>query len=468
MDEGEQQRRRIFASIRGYHHIAWRRHGATRYATVALVPAVVFLMVPGWWWAAVSACLLTLAVVVDNRLEGWIKRILALEAERGATLAQAQRYRDLSIWGAALTVGIYTAPNLALAFAPAPGPAIGFMFCLTAMVLMASQHVLTPHMIWRTIPSVALAAVLCAAALAPGWIGLGLGCLALLTVANAIKTTQAGASNFVDVVDARLDAESAAETLEQRVAERTAELAEAKQAAEQASKAKSVFLANMSHELRTPLNAVIGYAEIVEEDIEAGDTSMCATDLARIRAAATHLLGLIEEVLDFSKIEAGRFELRRGAVNAAALARAAVDTVAPIGARNKTSIHLVSEPDLGEIEADELRLRQCLLNLLSNAAKFTHQGRVTLELKRAAFAGVDALAFAVRDNGPGISQADLSRLFQPFVQVGENSAGAQGGAGLGLVITRRLARLMGGDVVAESAPGAGSTFTLYLPTRASA
>jgi signal transduction histidine kinase len=468
MDQAEQQRRRILAAIRGYHHTAWLRHGRTRYVSAFIVPALVFVMVPGWWWGALTLAFAIAAVFVDDWLDRRIRGVLETDASAVATLEGVTRVRDQLQWGAFAVVSLYGAPHVAIAFSPAPGPVVGLMFCLIALVLMASQHVLSPRMIVVTVPVVALGAVLNATALAPGWTGVGLGALAALGVLNAIRTAGAGAATFGDLAAARVEAERATEIMEARVQERTAELAEAKRAAEAANTAKSAFLANMSHELRTPLNAIIGYSEIVQEDIDVGDTSMCATDLERVRQAATHLLKLIEEVLDFSKIEAERIELRPMLIDVKALARSAVDTVAPIGARNRTSVHLAVDSDLGVIEADELRLKQCLLNLLSNAAKFTENGRVTLSVTRTRFDGDCALAFAVSDTGPGISAENLQKLFRPFVQVGGN-ARAHEGAGLGLVITRRLARLMGGDVQVESVVGAGSTFTLYVPAaRASA
>jgi signal transduction histidine kinase len=432
-----------------------------RYASVAATPLIVLLLVPGYWWVLSLACALV-GALIDGLMERWSDRALAAAREDGAPSGEAARYRRNQVIGAFAVVSVYTLPLLALSFAPPPGPAIGFMFCLSALMVMASQNVMTPRVMLVTSLVVIAATVLNAMALAPGWTGIGLGVLALFIVAYALQTTGAGAATFGELANARLVAEQAAEMLERRVEERTAELAEATQVAEAANTAKSSFLANMSHELRTPLNAIIGYTEIVQEDVESGDTSMCAADLERVRAASAHLLKLIEEVLDFSKIEAGRVDLKLTQIDVKALARAAVDTVVHIGARNHTSIELVVDADLGVLELDELRVRQCLLNLLSNAAKFTENGSVTLSVKPTRFAGAEAVAFAVRDTGPGIGAEDLHKLFRPFVQVCDNRR-AHEGAGLGLVITRRLARLMGGDVGVESKLGEGTTFTLYLP-----
>ena len=229
-------------------------------------------------------------------------------------------------------------------------------------------------------------------------------------------------------------------------------------AAEEASKAKSQFMANMSHELRTPLNAVIGYAEILEEDLDADGKTDGAADANRIRKAARHLLGLINDVLDLSKIEAGRMDMAIGPVDIKALVEDVVDQVRPM-AEAKGNALVVSLPDALEQKlADRGKLGQCLLNLLSNAAKFTENGRIELRVTRTA----DGLAFDVQDSGIGIAPADARRLFQPFTQVDESLTRRQDGTGLGLVITRRLAEMMGGDVTFASAPGQGSTFTLRI------
>jgi signal transduction histidine kinase len=218
----------------------------------------------------------------------------------------------------------------------------------------------------------------------------------------------------------------------------------------------------MSHELRTLLNAVIGYAEIVQEDLESGETERSAADLGRIRSAANHLLAMITEVLDFSRIEAGKIELQPAEFDLQALMATAADDVRLAADRNRTRLIVRVAPAVSRIYADETRVRQCVLNLMSNAAKFTHDGEIVAEAGPCRIGGEPGVAIHVRDTGKGIAPDDLKRLFQPFVQVDNTKTRNHDGAGLGLVITRRLARAMGGDVVAESEPGKGSTFTLYL------
>jgi len=229
-------------------------------------------------------------------------------------------------------------------------------------------------------------------------------------------------------------------------------------AAEEASKAKSQFMANMSHELRTPLNAVIGYAEILEEDLDADGSSEAAADANRIRKAARHLLGLINDVLDLSKIEAGRMELAVGPVDIEALVADVMDQVRPMAEANGNALVLTMPDAIAPKLTDGGKLGQCLLNLLSNASKFTKDGRIELRVSCTA----DGLVFEVDDSGIGISPADARRLFQPFTQVDESLTRRQDGTGLGLVITRRLAELMGGDVTFTSVQGQGSTFALRI------
>ena len=460
MDKLEQQRRRTLLSIRRYHEIAWLRHGPTRYASVALVPIAVVFLVPGLWWLANSA-LLGVAVLAEIAIDLWLRRLIAKLSD--ASLAETKRAARAAIGAAVFVVSLYALPNLLLAFAPMPGPVVGLMFCMTAFTLIASQHLLSRHMVLVSCPLMAAALIANATAIAPGRLGIGLGVLAVITIVSAVTTTRAAVTSFDELIDAQLDAEAATERLEERVAERTAQLAVATQRAQEANRAKSAFLANMSHELRTPLNAIVGYTEIVEEDLAAGDTASSAADLSRVRSSAAHLLTLINEVLDLSRIEAGRLELSLTDLNLRTVLREALDAVLPAAAKHNTRCVLKIENDVPLVHADETRLRQCALNLLSNAAKFTKDGVIALHARRCKIGSADGVAISVRDTGHGISAEDLQRLFRPFAQADNSATRAHGGAGLGLVITRRLARAMGGDVIASSELGKGSTFTLFVP-----
>ena len=238
----------------------------------------------------------------------------------------------------------------------------------------------------------------------------------------------------------------------------------ARQHAEEANRAKSLFLANMSHELRTPLNAIIGYSEMLEEEaFEVGPEQM-VDDLRKISGAGKHLLGLINDVLDLSKIEAGKMELRRETFDVASVVREAASTAAALMERNANRLVVECPPDAGTLLGDKTKVRQILLNFLSNASKFTQRGTVTLAVEpSAALDGAPAVALRVRDTGVGMNGEQLARLFEAFTQVDAVAARAQGGTGLGLALSRHFARLMGGDVAVESTPGVGSTFTVTLP-----
>jgi signal transduction histidine kinase len=234
--------------------------------------------------------------------------------------------------------------------------------------------------------------------------------------------------------------------------------------AEQANRNKSIFLAKMSHELRTPLNAVIGYSELLLEDGEMSDMdAQKLGDLKRINGAGRHLLGLVTDVLDLSHIETDRVDVR---VDTFAVARFVADlasTTESLVMANGNAFALDVAADAGEASTDQLKLRQCLMNLLGNAAKFTQGGEVRLTVARTSRDGADWLSFAVADTGIGISPAGLDNLFKRFSQATEGTAQAFGGTGLGLVITKQLANLLGGDVDVASREGEGSVFTLNIP-----
>ncbi len=232
----------------------------------------------------------------------------------------------------------------------------------------------------------------------------------------------------------------------------------ARAAAEQANAAKSRFLATMSHELRTPLNAVIGYAELIEE--EAADTPI-AQDADKIRGSARQLLGVIDVILDLSKLESGAIELELDRIEASAVLEHLRETAPALAAINGNTLTIESA-ELGAAEIDHRRLHQCLLHLISNAAKFTKNGAIRVTAERRVAAGRVRLAFAVADTGIGISDEQQTRIFDPFVQADAASDRRYEGTGLGLTLVRRLAQLMGGDVTVASAVGQGSVFTVWV------
>ena len=229
-----------------------------------------------------------------------------------------------------------------------------------------------------------------------------------------------------------------------------------------ASENKSQFVSSMSHELRTPLNAIIGLTEMMVTNAARFGTEKAQEPLQRVNRAGTHLLGLINQVLDLSKIEAGKLELNPQTVQLAPLIEEVIGTARQLAEQNKNRLVVEAQENLGTITVDPMRLRQILLNLLSNACKFTKAGEVTLRPRRVAD-GRDWIELAVADSGIGMTPKQQAKLFEEFSQADATTAQRFGGTGLGLAITRKLARMMGGDVTVTSEPGKGSVFTVRLP-----
>ena len=248
--------------------------------------------------------------------------------------------------------------------------------------------------------------------------------------------------------------------------EAEAAIEEARALAEQANQTKSEFLANMSHELRTPLNAIIGYAQILQEDAEDAGQDVMLPDLKKIESAGKHLLGLINDILDLSKIEAGRMEVYLEPVSVPALVDEVKTLTAPLASSNGNRVEVSIDPGVASIQTDVTKLKQSLLNLVSNACKFTKDGRVGLDVRLQDGAEGREIVFEVADSGIGMTPQQQAKLFQAFSQADSSTTRKFGGTGLGLAITKRLCNLLGGDVKVTSEEGKGSRFTITLPLRA--
>lgn len=241
-------------------------------------------------------------------------------------------------------------------------------------------------------------------------------------------------------------------------------LRHAKQEAEEANRTKTEFLANMSHELRTPLNAIIGYSEMLQEDLPNLGCGDLVEDVSNIHSAGKHLLGLINDVLDIAKIEAGKMSVYLETFDILTLIHEVVTTVTPLAQLRNNDLQ-VPTTDLGVMHSDLIKVRQMLLNLLNNAAKFTEKGTVTLTVCRAERQTGEWIVFRVIDSGIGMSAQQLQKIFQPFMQADNSTTRKYGGTGLGLSITQRFAEMLGGYVTVESQLNQGSVFTLHLPVQ---
>jgi two-component system sensor histidine kinase/response regulator len=256
---------------------------------------------------------------------------------------------------------------------------------------------------------------------------------------------------------------AALEHAEREASLTAAQLRITQQQAEAATRAKSDFLASMSHELRTPLNAIILYSELLQEEAREHHASGTLSDLEQIRLSGDHLLQLINGILDLSKIEAGKMTLALEHFDIRAVINDAVDTVTPLVEKNANRIVVHCSEPPGLLHADLMKTRQILLNLLGNAAKFTRNGTITLEIERQMNGETPSIVLVVADTGVGMTKEQAGRIFDPFTQADVRTTRKYGGSGLGLAIVSRFCSLMGGHVSVESEPGRGSRFTVVLP-----
>jgi signal transduction histidine kinase/CheY-like chemotaxis protein len=429
------------------------------------------IIIFGWWITGANALFLLFGATILDR----ILTYSAYRSLRHQQLEPAVVQIAIGLWGVALALW-FTLPRLY---------GISIVICVLPIVL-AAAYVRRENAIRIAIAGVGVAAI--GSSLNPwrpllGEVGLpDLMVEALIVV--FIPVVVASCALAVWHAVARLlellkDTEeknraliASEQLLEQKVEVRTAdlrrsqhELSLARDEALAANRAKSTFLANMSHELRTPLNAIIGYGEMLQEDSRDAGHDEYTPDLERVVSSGKHLLGLINDVLDLSKIEAGKVELHAEDIDVAELLESASDTVRPLMTSNGNTFHLSPAPELASMQTDLTRLRQILFNLLSNSAKFTSNGEVSLTAERESLDGTDWVIFSVRDTGIGMTPEQLERVFEAFSQAESSTTRDFGGTGLGLAITRHFCEMLGGSIDVESTAGEGTVFKVRLPAR---
>ena len=285
----------------------------------------------------------------------------------------------------------------------------------------------------------------------------------LLIVFRADRLIATGYRRLNDQQGALEAANSQLERTNHELLQSERELAVARDQALEATRAKSDFLASMSHELRTPLNAVIGYSEMLQEEAEEQNLEGFVPDLQRIQGSGRHLLELVNGVLDLSRVEAGRMDVHSETFDISDMAKVVAEVTYPMAERNSNTLEVHCDDEIGSMRADMAKVRQTLLNLLSNACKFTAGGTISLDVAREAEDGVDWVRFSVTDTGIGMTPEQVGRIFEPFSQAEASTAREYGGTGLGLALSRSFAQIMGGEITVESETGKGSTFTFRLP-----
>lgn len=342
----------------------------------------------------------------------------------------------------------YAIPAFMMAGMDGPAPAIGTMVCVIILVNIAALHTYHTSLPLITISVPAVAFMMCLGSItdnANQMFYLGFGALMII---NTISIAIAGVKTQKSLMKSKQDAED--EAL-------------ARQDADNANRAKSQFLANMSHELRTPLNAIIGYSEMMLEDAENDGRKSDVDDHKRIILAGKRLLLNINDILDFSKIEAGRMEAEIGQFDLRQMIEDAADAIRPALSQKPVSLQIEFSETLPLIWSDRHKLEQCLLNLLSNAAKFTHEGEIRITGHAEKISGFSGFVLEVHDTGIGMTDEHLANIFKPFSQADNTFTRKYGGTGLGLVITQRLMKLLGGDLSVTSTDGKGSVFSLHFP-----
>jgi signal transduction histidine kinase/predicted metal-dependent hydrolase len=406
----------------------------------------IFLIAAGWVFAAgAHETPVALAWLAAALLAEWVilirVRTFELALADSSATAEARVMRELTFLTGFLTA-MFACPAVVLSTKGGAASVAALVISCGILMNIAAQHVLHRRMALVSLPTPALALALATFQLCgPGNEGIAASFAAIMLL-HTYTLNAAAVRSYESLIDARL-------------------------VAEQAGRAKSQFLANMSHELRTPLNAIIGYSELMRDSAIDDQRATDKEDHDRVISAAHRLKKLIDEVLDLSKVDAGGMTLEIASFDAAACLREAVEVITPIATAKGNALRLQIAPEVGLLQGDALRLGQCVLNLLSNAAKFTANGEISLSADVGRLpCGAPALVIKVADSGIGMTARQIDDIFEPFRQADSSITRRFGGTGLGLALTRQLARLMGGDLTVESEMGAGSCFTLSVSMNA--